>query len=139
MRQHGSDETYVNILYHHNHGHDMKECTQLRDEIEEIWHGHLDKFLWNRQERSDTTEAPPHLLEPPPRPEEFIDRPTSSNVDIIIGGIARGGPSKRQKIKEADKAITFTWADAERIQYPHDDPMVVTLNIANYDVSCAYW
>ena len=32
--------------------------------------------------------------------------------------------------------VTFSEADLDRIKYPHDDPTVVSLDIANYDV---YW
>lgn len=38
--------------------------------------------------------------------------------------------------KEATKNITFTWADIEGVQYPHNNPMVVTLNINNHDMDC---
>ena len=38
---------------------------------------------------------------------------------------------KKQWIKES---ITFTEEDAQRIQFPHNDMIVVILNIADYDV-----
>lgn len=44
-----------------------------------------------------------------------------------------GNLSERQKTKEAIEAIIFTWTIVEGVQYPYD-PVVVTLNIANYDV-----
>ena len=40
-------------------------------------------------------------------------------------------PPKRQKIEEP---ITFTEEDAQGVQFPHNDAVVVSLNIANYDV-----
>lgn len=43
-------------------------------------------------------------------------------------------PSKQRKVKEVDEVITFAWADA-RVQYPHNDPMVKSMNITNYDVN----
>lgn len=34
------------------------------------------------------------------------------------------------------KVITFMWTDVEGVQYLHDDPVVISLNIFNYDVNC---
>lgn len=39
--------------------------------------------------------------------------------------------NKRQRV---EKAITFTWVDSEGVQYPHNDTMVVTFNITDYNV-----
>ena len=41
------------------------------------------------------------------------------------------GLSKRQRTEES---ITFTEEDAQEIQFPHNDVVVVSLNIADYDV-----
>ena len=38
---------------------------------------------------------------------------------------------KRQKVEEP---ITFTEVDTQGVQFPHNDAVVVSLNIANYDV-----
>lgn len=111
---------------------------QLQDEIEElIWPGRLDRFLCNRQGKHKVVEAPPYLPEPPSRLEELTERPASGNVGTIIGRIAGGSPSKWLKIEEVDEVITFMWADAG-VQYPHDDLMVISLNIVNYDVNCVF-
>ena len=40
-------------------------------------------------------------------------------------------PSKRSKI---EKSLAFTEEDAQGVQFPRNDTMVVTLNIENYDV-----
>ena len=42
-------------------------------------------------------------------------------------------PSKRPKIEES---LAFTKEDAQGIQFPYNDAMMVTLNIINYDVRC---
>ena len=33
-----------------------------------------------------------------------------------------------------DNEVTFSEVDLDRIKYPHDDPVVISLNITNYDV-----
>ena len=35
-----------------------------------------------------------------------------------------------------EEAITFSREDAQGVQSPHNDTVVVTFNIANYDVCC---
>ena len=47
MRSHpGKRNPNTFCLYHRDHGHDMEECIQLRDEIEElIRRGRLDRFI----------------------------------------------------------------------------------------------
>lgn len=47
----------------------------------------------------------------------------------------QGSPVKSQKTETADEAITFTWADVQGVQYPYDDPLVVAMNIANYNTN----
>lgn len=45
------------------------------------------------------------------------------------------GPNKRWRVEEVDEVITFTWADTEGVHYLHNDPMVISLYIANYDIN----
>lgn len=42
-----------------------------------------------------------------------------------------GMPTKRQRTEEI---ITFSEEDAQGVQYPHNDAVVIEINIANYDV-----
>ena len=39
-------------------------------------------------------------------------------------------------VGSSSEAITFTTTDADGIQYPHHDPLVVTLNIDDCNVHC---
>ena len=65
------------------------------------------------------------------------DRPPTDFTNTISGESRQGttgvlaGPPKRQRIEES---ITFTEVDAWGVQFPHNDAIVVSLNIANYDV-----
>ena len=69
---------------------------------------------------------------------EWLDnRPPSDFANTISGGSRQEAtnvlavPPKRQKIEEP---ITFTEEDAQGVQFPHNDVVVIFLNIANYDV-----
>lgn len=64
--------------------------------------------------------------------EEPADRPTVGDANTVISSsMGEADSSKRKRIEEA---ITITRADDEGVQYPHNDDVVVTLNIANYNV-----
>ena len=42
--------------------------------------------------------------------------------------------NKEEKKMKIDDEVTFFEADLDGIKYPHDDPIVVSLNITNYDI-----
>ncbi len=78
-------------------------------------------------------------------------RPLVGVVHVIVGGMAVGGTSRssrkayarqihnvfvKQKVPKSsmldDIPIIFTEEDARKIHHPHDDALVVTLEIAGY-------
>ena len=65
------------------------------------------------------------------------DQPSPDFVNVISGESrpeatsTSAAPLKRQKVEEP---IAFTEEDAQGVQFPHNDAVVVSLNIANYDV-----
>ena len=81
---------------------------------------------------------------------EESSRPPLGEIRVIIGGSSTGQSSKSKKAylkvvqsvqlsgrspraRSTDKqAITFMVEDAERIHYPHDDAIIITLLIADY-------
>ena len=97
---------------------------------------------------SDTHSSFPHLM---PSHEVFAqlppamvtdeewpgDRPLSGSVNTVSRESRREATNvpaaspKRQKVEEP---ITFTEEDTQGVQFPHNDAVVVSLNIANYDV-----
>ncbi|RZS23608.1 hypothetical protein BHM03_00056574 [Ensete ventricosum] len=114
--------------FHHDYGHDTKECYDLKNQIEDlIRRGHLNRYI--RKPR-----------EPSLRPKGPVER----QVDVIIGGPAACGDSssarkayahaevqKRPRAR-GDPRITFE-SDNE---YPdHSDALVITAHIANARVS----
>ena len=84
-------------------------------------------------------------------PVEALPRPPLGEIHVIIGGMAAGGTSRssrkayarqihnvlvtqksNKKPKVEDLPITFTEEDACKVFHPHDDALVVTMEIAGY-------
>ncbi|XP_047163508.1 uncharacterized protein LOC124833152 [Vigna umbellata] len=153
-----ADET-KHCTYHLNIGHTTKDCTVLRDKVEElIWAGHLRKFVKNervgrspprraRTERTDRRDdrRPDHRQSR----SRSRDRPLRGIINIISRGFAEGGSSasarKRspRELKSVHRVdvkkrsmppITFTDEDFHAHDPDQDDPMVITTVIARYSV-----
>ena len=126
--------------FHRDHGHDTNEFFGLKQWIENlIRQGKLRNFL--RLDQKD---------EKLKGKIEESSRPPLGEIRVIIGGSSTGQSSKSKKAylkvvqsiqlsgrsprarSMDEQAITFTEEDAERIHYPHDDAIVITLLIANY-------
>ncbi|XP_065630818.1 uncharacterized protein LOC136068082 [Quercus suber] len=126
--------------FHRDHGHDTDECFDLKQQIENlIRQGKLRNFL-GRDHKDEKLK----------RKVEESSRPSLGEIRIILGGSSAGQSSKSKKayLKAVqsvqlsgrspsartmdEQAITFTDEDAERIHYPHDDAIVITLFIADY-------
>ncbi|XP_065624890.1 uncharacterized protein LOC136065516 [Quercus suber] len=126
--------------FHRDHGHDTDECYDLKQQIENlIRQGKLRHFV-GRDHKDEQLKAK----------MEDSSRPPLGEIRVIIGGTSTGQSSKAKKTyfkavqnvqlsgrlprtKEADEpTISFTDEEAERIHYPHDDAIVITLFIAGY-------
>uniref|UniRef100_A0A2N9GU89 RNase H type-1 domain-containing protein n=1 Tax=Fagus sylvatica TaxID=28930 RepID=A0A2N9GU89_FAGSY len=84
-------------------------------------------------------------------PGEALPRPPLGEIHVITGGMAAGGTSRssrkayarqihnvlvtqksNKKPRVEDLPITFTEEDACKVFHPHDDALVVTMEIAGY-------
>ncbi|XP_073103315.1 uncharacterized protein [Elaeis guineensis] len=56
----------------------------------------------------------------------------------MVGQSSGGDSGERKKVKrqQIEDLIIFTKKDAREVQFPHNDAVVVTLNLKNYDVCC---
>lgn len=126
-----------NYRFHHDHGHDIEECIQLKDEIEVLirW-GLLGQFVVKQQEQEEltSTHSPP---------EEMTDnRPTIG----VINNISRGSVKPIDAPPESDQ-VKDIWAkrlwtgdvisifdnDLKGVRTPPDDVIVISLTISNID------
>ena len=134
--------------FHNDHGHQKDECIQLKKEIEFlIRRGHLRYYM----APEDRNRAPP----PPPRqPALAQHQQPLGEISVISGGFVEGGESSLarkshlcsfrseealevqalSKLPRLDTAITFSDADLEGCQRPHDDPLVLRAVVVNKTV-----
>ncbi|XP_043814072.1 uncharacterized protein LOC122723991 [Manihot esculenta] len=134
--------------YHRTHGHDTNNCYQLIMEIERlIKRGHLKNFV-----------KKPEGQRPQPNPAAQMPRRTgagpmndgsSGTINMTVGGTG-GRMSRRGKKRGRDREgssteviqvvehspmiITFSPEDAQGVQMPHDDALVIEAVIHNYRV-----
>ncbi|GFZ00544.1 hypothetical protein Acr_14g0001790 [Actinidia rufa] len=130
--------------FHRDHGHNTEDCFQLREQIADlIKRGYLRKYITDRP--------------PPSSPERKYgdNRPTAGNIQTIHGGFGSGGCSTSSRKKHARSAfrsieeevynlsspcasdqppITFSSDDLRGLHLPHDDALVVSAVIANFNV-----
>ncbi|XP_057505527.1 uncharacterized protein LOC130788840 [Actinidia eriantha] len=130
--------------FHWDHGHNMEDCFQLKEQIADlIKKGFLRKYIVNRQ--------------PPNSPERIFgdNRPTAGDIQVIHGDFGSGGcanSSRKRHVRKAlDRAeeevynlsspivdvhppITFNNDDLRGLHLPHDDALVVTAVIANFNI-----
>ncbi|GFS34896.1 hypothetical protein Acr_00g0036670 [Actinidia rufa] len=130
--------------FHRDHGHNTEDCFQLKEQIADlIKRGYLRKYITNRP--------------PPNSPERRYgdNRPTAGNIQTIHGGFGLGGCSTSSRKRHARSAfrsveeevynlsspcvsdqppITFSSDDLRGLHLPHDDALVVSAVIANFNV-----
>ena len=134
--------------FHKYHGHWTYDCIQLKKEIEFlIRRGHPRRYV----APEDRNRAPP-LLPRQPTPAQHL--PPLGKINVISRGFAGGGESSSarkahlrsfrsgetlevqamSKLPWLDTTITFSDADLESFQHPHDDPLVTRSVMANKTV-----
>ena len=90
------------------------------------------------------------MVEPQPQPRSIVieptaqenveNRPTAGVLHTTSGGIPSSSTSDDQleesqsKRPRTEDVITFINNDLQNVQVPHEDPIVISLTIANHDV-----
>ena len=119
--------------FHHDHSHDIKQCIQLRDEIEALirW-SYLKKFWRDRPTQSLTDQQPQPQVE-----ETLNNRPTTGVINMIFGRQKNWGTTFEEESTKKwwlNNVIIFSEDDVRRIQTLYDNAVVVSTTIVNYDV-----
>ncbi|XP_022872613.1 uncharacterized protein LOC111391599 [Olea europaea var. sylvestris] len=119
--------------FHKDHGHDIEERLQLKEEIKRL----LRRGLLVKYVKNDTG-----------RRLEGIPPPRAGVINMIIGGVASGGDSNSARKSYArstgvcsikkkarfNQSITFDEEDLIGITHPHNDALVMVGDIADFDV-----
>ncbi|XP_075084757.1 uncharacterized protein LOC142168008 [Nicotiana tabacum] len=120
--------------YHGTNGHRTRDCQHLREEVETLLkNGHLREFLSDRAKNNyghnrDNTE-----------PSKAGEDPPCQIINMIFGGNEINGvtfsTAKKTKVSIThskrlwEDNITFTEEDADELLLPHNDAVVISLNV----------
>ncbi|XP_050259739.1 uncharacterized protein LOC126704771 [Quercus robur] len=139
--------------FHRDHGHNTEDCRDLREQIEElIRKGKLQKYVKkgeyskfrddNRTQHESFTRDDDHTSQPP--------RKVIGEINTITGGPSSGGSFRslrkayhRQvnsvhtmppsKYRRTYQDMSFNEEDARGVKQPHNDPLVIVLNIEGFN------
>ena len=104
------------------------------DPLPAIFSGTQSSFPHLMPSHEVSAQLPPAMVAGKGWPD---DQSSPDSVNVISGESRQeaistsAAPLKRQKVEEP---IAFTEEDAQGVQFPHNDVVVVSLNIADYDV-----
>ncbi|XP_023919235.1 uncharacterized protein LOC112030801 [Quercus suber] len=136
--------------FHKDHGHYTDECRDLKEQIEElIQRGKLQKFVKRDYQPQFKTEDKNH--DDPKGDKRDHPKQVVGEIRTIAGGPVLGGsyrslkktyyrqvnsvhmkhPSQKYR-RSRDDDITFSERDASGIKQPHDDPLVITLEVEGF-------
>ncbi|XP_022872023.1 uncharacterized protein LOC111391100 [Olea europaea var. sylvestris] len=128
--------------FHKDHGHTTENCMAFKREIEAlIKRGLLGSYVSN-----DKRLINDHDKEKSPK-TKCDHQPMAGTINIIVGGIASGGNSNngrkqysRQRCSTSGmhqdrlEDITFGGKDLDGVSLLHDDALVISAIIANFEV-----
>ena len=133
--------------FHRDHGHDTANYYDLKQQIEAlIREGRLQKFV--RKERTDT-----NIREQAPRRENEHLKPPIGEIRMIVGGTATTSSSRKARktylkmvqnvqltgsvpkiVRRESPIIGFSEEDARHLHHPHNDALVVSVRVGDYNV-----
>ncbi|KAG7594240.1 Transposase MuDR plant [Arabidopsis thaliana x Arabidopsis arenosa] len=149
------ESAYCDI--HRVNGHSTKDCSVLKKHLTELWTAgelvnfNIEEFVESYHKEKEDSEA-----SNPPEKKHKPNGPGTSNtpkkrIDVIMGGSKLCRDSirsiKRHKksaaiqtavgfqSNEQTPSISFDNSDTQGLTGPHDDAFVITLDVANFEVT----
>ncbi|KAG7568071.1 Retrotransposon gag domain [Arabidopsis thaliana x Arabidopsis arenosa] len=149
------ESAYCNI--HRVNGHSTKDCSVLKKHLTELWAAgelanfNIEEFVESYHKEKEDSEA-----SNPPEKNHKPNGPGTPNtpkkmIDVIMGGSKLCRDSirsiKRHKksaaiqtavgfqSNEQTPSISFDNSDTQGLTGPHDDALVITLDVANFEVT----
>ena len=139
--------------FHKDHGHYTEDCRDLNEQIEElIQKGKLQRYVkkgkhssFKKSNKNQSEFTPGGNDRPHQPPQDVI-----GEIQKISGGPLTGGSfrslkkaTQRQvnsvhmiplfKQRRTDQDMTFSEVDAREVRLPHNDPLVIMLNIEGFN------
>ncbi|KAG7585621.1 Retrotransposon gag domain [Arabidopsis thaliana x Arabidopsis arenosa] len=149
------ESAYCDI--HRVNGHSTKDCSVLKKHLTELWAAgelanfNIEEFVESYHKEKEDSEAsnPPEKKHKPNGPG--TPNTPKKRIDVIMGGSKLCRDSirsiKRHKksaaiqttvsfqSSEQTPSISFDNSDTQGLTGPHDDALVITLDVANFEVT----
>ncbi|XP_028071798.1 uncharacterized protein LOC114274132 [Camellia sinensis] len=135
--------------FHEERGHRTENCVLLKQHLEElVVAGHLDQYINGGIRAAPQGQAEPNGL-------AILDEAPQGVINVILGiieptrvcelwGMIKKAEHMREVLSvqlaikkgktEVKDVLTFSSKDFERIQMPHNDALVVTLRVKDFDI-----
>ncbi|CAE6199346.1 unnamed protein product [Arabidopsis arenosa] len=117
------ESAYCDI--HRVNGHSTKDCSVLKKHLTELWAAgelanfNIEEFVESYHKEKEDSEA-----SNPPEKKHKPNGPGTPNT-----------PKKRIDSSEQTPSISFDNSDTQGLTGPHDDALVITLDVANFEVT----
>ncbi|KAG7588680.1 Retrotransposon gag domain [Arabidopsis suecica] len=149
------ESAYCDI--HKVNGHSTKDCSVLKKHITELWAAgelanfNIEEFVDSYHKEKEESEAsnPPEKKHKPNGPG--TPNTPKKRIDVIMGGskLCRDSIRSIKRYKksaaiqtvmgfqsnEQTPSISFENSDTQGVIGPHDDALVITLDVANFEVT----
>ncbi|XP_070040127.1 uncharacterized protein [Nicotiana tomentosiformis] len=127
--------------YHGTNGHRTGDCRHLREEVETLLkNGNLKEFLSGRAKNNygrkrDNVEPLKAGKDPPRQTINMIFGGNKINgVTFLAAKKTKVSITHSKRLREDD--ITFTEKDVDRLLLPHNDALVISLNVLDCKIKC---
>ncbi|CAA0808848.1 Unknown protein, partial [Striga hermonthica] len=136
--------------YQRDYGHSTNFCRELKDEIGQLIRAdHLKEFVIKDKERQDDRRE--GSSDKRRRTDEQPDRPVKKGIIHMITGGPTDGDSHRERkrtsrgkgvagkvaevqVQKSSATLKFGADDVQGLVVPHNDALVITAEVASYDV-----